>query len=146
MDCDFRIMLRDTGGGSLPRVVKHLLGRGNSFFHRPEGTTQTPIAVVHHAVEIEFVLDDVNMPDAPLLPVKNDQNSLGADGRVSSAFHLNPQDVAAQSQSLSAEKVFKITCSRARKLARYPPAAKMLSRGDRSHNHSDFLGLRLGLP
>ena len=84
----------------MPRARNHLLGRCDSFFHGLEGTTQTPIAVVYHAVEIELVLDDVNMPDAPLLPVEDNQNSLWADGRVSITFHLNPQDVAARSRSL----------------------------------------------
>lgn len=63
----------------MPCAVKHLFGGCNSFFHRAEGTTLTPIAVVYHAVEIELVLDEVNVPDPPLLSLENNENSLRAD-------------------------------------------------------------------
>ena len=63
-------------GESVPYAVMHLLGPRDSFFHGAEGATQTPIAVVHHAVEIELVLDEVNVPDPPPLSVEDNQNSL----------------------------------------------------------------------
>jgi len=58
--------------GSVPCAVKHLLRRRDSLFHGAEGTTQTPITVVQLAVEIEFVLDEVNVPDPPPLSVEDD--------------------------------------------------------------------------
>jgi len=76
MDLDFRIMLGDTGGWPVSYTMKHLVGRSNSFFHGPERTAQTPIAVVYHSVEIKFVLDEVNVPDPPLLSIEDNQNSL----------------------------------------------------------------------
>ena len=63
----------------MPCVVKHFLGGCDSFFHGAEGTTQTPIAVVYHSVEIELVLDEVNVPDPPPLSVEDNQNLLAAD-------------------------------------------------------------------
>ena len=67
----------------MPYAVMHLPGRRGSFFHGAEGTTQTPIAVVYHAVEIELVLDEVNVPDPPSLSVEDNQNSLrSAEGSV----------------------------------------------------------------
>jgi len=56
----------------VPCAVKHLLRRRDSLFHGAEGTTQTPITVVQLAVEIEFVLDEVNVPDPPPLSVEDD--------------------------------------------------------------------------
>src|SRR5215472_2132714 len=44
---------------------EHLLGRRDSFFNGVEGTSQSPIAVVQLAVEIELVLDEINVPDPP---------------------------------------------------------------------------------
>jgi len=55
---------------------EHLLGRRDSFFNGVEGTSQSPIAVVQLAVEIELVLDEINVPDPPPLSVEDDQNSL----------------------------------------------------------------------
>ena len=83
------VTLRRAGGGSVPYAMKHLLGRSNSFFHGPEGTTQTPIAVVYHAVEIKFVLDEVNVPDPPPLSVEDNQNF--ASGRLKAQFWFSSQ-------------------------------------------------------
>jgi len=62
----------------VPYAVKHFFGGCDSFFHGAEGTTQTPIAVIYHAVEIELVFDEVNVPDPPLLSLENYENSLRA--------------------------------------------------------------------
>lgn len=62
----------------MPCVVKHFLGCCGSFFHGAEGTSQTPIAVVHHAIEIELVFDEVNLSDPPLVSVEHNENSLWA--------------------------------------------------------------------
>jgi len=87
----------------VPYAVKHLLSGHDTFFHGAE-RTQTQIAVVNLAVEIEIVLDEVNVCRIHHLCPSNTIRirSGSAEGSVS-AFHLNSQHVAAQGRSLSVE-------------------------------------------